>query len=245
MHEKRACQSSATAFDGEDRDRRGRTSALRPSRRRCSVSAFSISTCAAIASAWTPASVRPAACTPQALPSCGGSLPRSPAARTAHASCRCQPMNGPPSYSTVRRQRVTRGRCPAESESRAAVPPRVIGARRRAGRQRADRASRAGNRQMRRQATSPACPRTLLRLSACEQLDPLAARLRTTLQGRARRRGPAARSRRPGGSSRSASRPCRSWPRRSRPSLRLRLARRGIAQAIRQAALRQVSPSRP
>ena len=42
-----------------------RTSALNPPRSRCSVSPFSISTCADIASAWTPASVRPAACTPK------------------------------------------------------------------------------------------------------------------------------------------------------------------------------------
>ena len=70
----------------------GRTSALRPSRSRCSVSVLAMSTCAAIASAWTPASVRPARMhASPARRSCGRSPARASAAPTAHGPAAASP----------------------------------------------------------------------------------------------------------------------------------------------------------
>ena len=77
---------------------------------------FSMSTCAAIASAWTPASVRPAACTLASSPVMRWSASSSACCTEGPCSCRCQPMNGPPSYSIVSRQRVTGGSCLRDCE---------------------------------------------------------------------------------------------------------------------------------
>ena len=77
-----------------------------------------MSTCAVIASAWTPASVRPAPWTAARSPVIRWIASSSACWTDGPWSCRCQPMNGPPSYSIVSRQRVTGGSCPAGSGSR-------------------------------------------------------------------------------------------------------------------------------
>ena len=98
MQEKRACQSSATGSTASTLTGAGRTSALSPSRSRCSVSVFATSTWAAIASAWTPASVRPAA----------WSVASSPVIRNSACSSVClhrRPMVLPlPAHERRRRQ---------------------------------------------------------------------------------------------------------------------------------------------
>ena len=58
-----------------------------------------------------------------------GRSPRSSAACTDRPiACRCQPTNGPPSYSTVSRQRVMRGSCPRELRKPRSNSSSVIGA---------------------------------------------------------------------------------------------------------------------
>ncbi len=176
----------------------GRTSALRPSRRRCSVSVFAMSTWAAIASAWTPASVRPAAWTAASSPVMRWIASSSACWTEGPWSCRCQPMNGPPSNSIVSRQRVTAGSCLSGSRSRAAARRRSSRSGRRAGPSAAGRSRRPQAMFRRSSRTSPGCPDASSPALGLEQLDPLAIGFEPGARGRERRRGPGARSPRPG-----------------------------------------------
>ena len=176
----------------------------------------STSTCALIASAWTPASVRPAAMKRASSPVIRCSASSSVCWTDGPWSCRCQPMNGPPSYSIVSRQRVTAGSCPWELGSRAAARPAVIGAA--AGALDLERPDIPSPQAIFKasSSTSPRLPDALAANGGLQQLDPLAigfepcagqriegAHLPLDLLGRL-------------ATSRSAPRPCRSSTHRSR-----------------------------
>ena len=245
MHEKRACQSSSTGSTAVTEIGSGRTSAFSPSRSRCSVSVFAMSTCAPSPAHEPPRRSARRRAPPPARRSCDRSPPRALCCTEGPWSCRCQPMNGPPSYSIVSRQRVTEGSCPSGSRSRAAVrrPSSRFG--RRAG-------PSADGRNLRRAAmfrqsssTSPGLPEASLPALASSSLirSPFAlepgpgegregADLALDLLSRT-------------GASRSAPRPCR--PSRHRLRLRPAAARgeRRIPAATRSARPRRVSPILP
>ena len=89
-------------------------------------------------------------------------------------SCRCQPMNGPPSYSTVSRQRVMRGSCPAGiGEAAQQLVRRSSRPCRRAGRRVGRSAPSPQAMVSWSSSTSPGCAARLDALGR-EQLDPLA-----------------------------------------------------------------------
>ena len=137
------------------------------------VSASAMSTWALIASAWTPASVRPAAVNAAGSPVMRCSASSSACCTDGPWSCRCQPMNGPPSYSMVSRQRVTAGSCPWGSRSRAAAPRGSSAPVRRAGRRSGRIAPSPQAIVSRSSSTSPGAP-AVMRQLGFEQLDPLA-----------------------------------------------------------------------
>ena len=74
-----------------------------------------MSTCAVIASACTPVSVRPAACRVTSSWVIARIASSIACCTEGPCACRCQPMNGRPSYSTISRKRVTPASRPPES----------------------------------------------------------------------------------------------------------------------------------
>ena len=79
-------------LDREDRDRLRPHQRVQPFAQPVRGQRFAMSTCAVIASAWTPASVRPAAWTRRQLAGHPlNALPRAPAGPTAHAPAAASP----------------------------------------------------------------------------------------------------------------------------------------------------------
>ena len=134
---------------------------------------FAMSTCAGIASAWTPASVRPDAVKVTVSPVICSIASSSVCCTDGPWSCLCQPMKGPPSYSIVSRQRVTGGTCPWGFRNRGAIPAASLRSGPPAG------PSMGGSQRRRRR---PSCCRRALRRAfpaalrdfSIEHLDPLA-----------------------------------------------------------------------